>query len=357
MKKVVHQFHTHVFHRDAIGENTLALQEGLIKLGYNSYIFCESREDELKDRVMPFKYYSQFSSPHNVLVIHYCFKTPLLRELLSLPDRKILVYHNITPAKFFENFSPRSAKESSQAREDLKMLIGKVELAVGVSKFNLLELQRLGFENGAVIPILRNFKQNGLFPDPAIIRKFKREGWANWLFVGRITPNKKQEDLIKTFYYYCKYINPHSRLVLVGNAEGMEFYLKYLQKLASYLGIRKNVVFTGSVSESELTAYYNVADLFIIMSEHEGFCVPVLEAIAAGIPVLAYDSSAIGETLGGCGVLLKEKKFPQISEMANYILRNPEFRKRLVEKQSERLQEFSSEKTLEKWEKLLDSFF
>lgn len=357
MKKAVHQFHTHVFPRDAIGANTMALQEGLIKLGFYSHLFCQSRADELSDRTLLFKHYSQFSSPDNVIIIHYCFKTTILDGLLSLPDRKILLYHNITPARFFEKFSPRSGAEVRQARGDLKKLVGKVELVVGDSAFNLRELREMGFDNGAVIPILTSPEQNSLPPDPETVRKLKKENTINWLFVGRIAPNKKQEDLIKIFYYYHKYINPESRLILVGNPEGMELYFQYLQKFVSYLGLRKSVVFTGSVSQSALAAYYSVADLFVVMSEHEGFCVPVLEAMEAEIPILSYDSSALGETLGGCGVLVKEKKFPQISELAHYILQDREFRENLVDKQSKRLQEFSPEKTLRKWREHLDPFF
>ena len=356
MKKTIHQFHANVLSRDAIGANMFAIQKELRRLGYESEIFCQTFSEDAEKRIIPFRQYHRYSSPDQLLIVHYSIGFPELDEVLALPEKKILVYHNITPPEFFENLSPILAQHCRDGREALLKFKGKIDLAVGDSEHNVLELEQMGFDGGVSIPILLDFDKFAVAPDREILAKYKKPGWVNWLFVGRVFPNKKQEDIIKAFYYYKKYICPSSRLILVGSYKDMPLYHEYLLYFADYLGLRDDVILTGSVSESELAAYYQSADLFVCMSEHEGFCVPLIEAIHAGIPVMAFESSAVPETLGDTGVLIKEKRFPEIAELARYILENKPLRDRIVEEQKTRLQVYSSTAVLQKWMQVLNRF-
>jgi glycosyltransferase involved in cell wall biosynthesis len=234
---------------------------------------------------------------------------------------------------------------------------GKINLAVGDSEHNVSELKQMGFDGCLSIPILLDYEKFAVQPDREILAKYKSPGWVNWLFVGRVFPNKKQEDIIKAFYFFKKYIRPASRLILVGSYKDMPLYHEYLRYFVDKLGLRKDVILTGGVSESELAAYYQAADLFMCMSEHEGFCVPLIEAIHAGVPVMAFDSTAVPETLGDTGVLIKEKRFPEIAELARYVLENTDLRNKIVEEQKTRLQVYSREAVLQQWQQAIGNFY
>lgn len=357
MKKTIHQFHANVLSRDAIGANMFAIQKELRRLGYESEIFCQTYFDDVKDRIIPFNQYHRHSSPEQLLIIHYSIGFPQLDEVLALPEKKILVYHNITPPAFFENLSPILAQHCREGREALMKFKGRIDLAVGDSEHNVSELKQMGFDECVSIPILIDYDKFAVTPSHEILAKYRKNGWVNWLFVGRVFPNKKQEDIIKAFYYFKKYICPTSRLILVGSYKDMPLYHEYLLYFADYLGLREDVMLTGSVSESELAAYYQVADVFMCMSEHEGFCVPLIEAIHAGVPVMAFDSTAVPETLGDTGVLIKEKRFPEIAELVRHILENKDLRNRIVEEQKTRLQVYSGKTVLQKWTEILSRFF
>lgn len=353
MKKTIHQFHANVASRDAIGENMFAIQKELRRLGYDSEVFCLTCSDDIRDRVTRLDLDKPGFSPDQVLIFHYSIGFSGLDKALSLPAKKILVYHNITPPEFLDDFSPMIANYCREGRQELLKFKGKVDLVVGDSEYNVQELRQMGFQGGTAVPILFDFKKFATPPDPDILKKYGGDGWVNWLFVGRVFPNKKQEDIVKAFYYYKKYMNPSSRLILVGGYKDLRVYYEYLLHFVDSLGV-KDVIITGSVPESELVAYYKIANLFISMSEHEGFCVPLIEAIYSGIPIMAYNSSAVPETLGDAGVLIKEKRFPEIAELARYILENGELRNKLIENQKKRLQIFSTEAVLQKWQQVLN---
>lgn len=357
MKKTIHQFHANVVSRDAISANMFAIQKELRRLGYESEIFCQTYSEDIKDQIIPFSQYHRHSSPDQLLIIHYSIIFPDLDKVLALAEKKVLVYHNITPPEFFETLSPALAQLCREGREALLEFKGRIDLAVGDSEHNVAELKQMGFDGSISIPILLDYDKFAVQPDQEILAKYKSPGWVNWLFVGRVFPNKKQEDIIKAFYYFKKYICPNSRLILVGSYKDMPLYHEYLRYIVDNLGLSKDVILTGGVSESQLAAYYQAADLFMCMSEHEGFCVPLIEAIHAGVPVMAFDSTAVPETLGDTGVLIKEKRFPEIAELARYVLENTALRDRIVEEQKTRLNVYSRETVLQKWQQAINNFY
>ena len=223
-------------------------------------------------------------------------------------------------------------------------------MSMAVSKYNCDELRKLGFYNLKVLPILYDFKKCSQLYHPQFLSQMS--GKKNILFLGRIAPNKKQEDVIKAFYYYHKF-RPESRLFLVGSYQGMEKYLNELMCLVTLLGLQEDVIFTGKVSYEIMSSLYKGSDLFLSMSEHEGFCVPLLESMYFDLPVLAYASSAIPETLGKGGVLFYEKNYPLIAEMMIQMTENEQFRSEIIRKQQERLNDFSENVIGAQFEKII----
>ena len=264
---------------------------------------------------------------------------------------KWMIYHNITPSHFFSGFDKNSEELSELGRQQLHNLKDVITLAIADSNYNKLELDELGYKNTVTLPIILSFEDYNIEPNKVIFNRYK-DDYVNILFVGRIAPNKKHEEIIKIFYYYKKYVNPQSRLFLVGSYHGMERYYANLERLVEELDLQ-DVIFTGHVPFRDIITYYRVSDIFLCMSEHEGFCVPLLEAMYFDLPILAYNSTAIPETLGESGILINQKNYIEIAEMIDYIMKNDKIRHQIINKQKERLAYFSKDKVIEGFLKIV----
>lgn len=325
---------------DAVGNDTIALYHTLKKMGYDTAIYAQNIDARVKHAdVRPVAELPSLKET-DVILYHLSTGTNLNYELEKLSGRKIVVYHNVTPPHFFEGYSDTSKELCTQGREGAKYLAGCAEYCLADSSYNKQELEEMGYECPIdVLPILIPFDDYKKKPSKKILNRYDEEGYTNILFTGRIAPNKKQEDVIEAFYYYNKYINPKSRLFIVGSYGGMEKYYYELKTYAEKLGLN-NVIFTGHIKFDEILAYYKVADLFLCMSEHEGFCVPLVEAMFFDIPVVAYDSSAIGDTLGGSGFLLKEKKAKETAAVMHRVLSDKKLKEDILYNQRLRLKDF-----------------
>jgi glycosyltransferase involved in cell wall biosynthesis len=343
----IHQFHPSVSYGDAIGNSIQELRSIIHELGFESEIFAQFIHPKVKN-IKNYSDYKKFSSPNNILILHYsiAYGPEILDFIRSLPDKKILIYHNITPPHFFKNINDSYEYYAKLGRDELGEIKNIVLIALGVSQFNEDELKKVGFKRTDILPIPINFNNLDLNGDVSVIKKFS-DDYVNIITVARISPNKKIEDVIKTFYYYKKGINPKSRLFLVGSAEGMEKYFSSLQNLIDKLNL-KDVYFTGHVSDEELRSYYKVSKIFITLSEHEGFCVPLLESMHLGIPVVAYNSTAIPYTIGDAGILVNEKNPIIIAELLNILIEDPIFRSSVIEKQTKHLQIYNLERIKQK---------
>ena len=231
---------------------------------------------------------------------------------------KIFAYHNITPPEYFKDTMTISGCICKRGRDELKNLT-KCNLSIGVSEYNRRELVEHGFDerNSDVLPIFLHYNDyESVDLNDNLYNKFD-DDFVNILFVGRIAPNKKIEDLIKTFYFYKK-INPKSRLFIIG----AKFLNDYNRELTDFVGALKlrDVYFTDKVPLSDLKTYYELADIFLCMSEHEGFCVPLIESMYFGIPIIAYNSTAIPYTLEKSGILINKKDYPEIAELINLLV-------------------------------------
>jgi glycosyltransferase involved in cell wall biosynthesis len=335
----VHQFHPTVPSGDAIGNHVLGLQRLLRRLGYRSDVFCERLPSRFGGRVRHFVEYERVSSPENVLVLHFslAYSPAVLGWLERMPDRKVVLYHNITPHTYFVGVNPVYAEAARAGREQLNRLGRLVEAGWGVSRFNCQELAERGWPNLQVLPIPFEPERYAVRPDRRVLKRW-RDG-LNVLSVGRIAPNKRLEDVILTFYYLKRYVRPEARLLIVGAARGLEPYLHFLQALVRRLGLA-DVEFTGHVTRAELVAAYRSADVYLSMSEHEGFGVPLLESMYFDVPIIAYGAAAVPETLDGSGLLLTAREHTATAELIGLLAEDHGLRDRIVARQRERLQEF-----------------
>jgi glycosyltransferase involved in cell wall biosynthesis len=279
---------------DAIGHEVLGIQRVLRDAGYRSDIFVETADPRLEDLTRDFRELVGASHRDNILIHHFSIGSKASRVAYALPDRMVLVYHNITPPEYFVDVHRLLVRLCFHGRRELAAYTGRCDLALGDSEFNRQELEELGFPATGVLPVVPGFTHLDGPPNGLVARQFDDE-WTNLLFVGRVIPNKRIENVVRAYAAYKARHNHRSRLLVVGSYGGFERYLAMLQQLVARLGLH-DVHFTGHVSNEELTAYYDVADVFLCASEHEGFCVPLVEAFYKEVPVLAYASSAVPET-------------------------------------------------------------
>jgi len=333
----VHQLLAALSYGDAIGNEALAIQRHLRAAGFESDIFAEKVEPRMAHRARPLHEYEQVSSPQTVCLFHFSIGSAAGRLAYHLPDRLVAIYHNITPASFFLGFHPHLAGLCYHGRRELEAFAPRVELALGDSEFNRRELEAAGFARTGVLPIVLDLEAPPRPPSP-MVRRLYGDGATNLLFVGRVIPNKKIDDLVRVFAVYKRYLDPRSRLILVGDTRGHEHYYDRLQEMIR--GFRlDDVVFAGHVEDDELLAYYRVSHLFLCLSEHEGFCVPLQEAMQHGLPVLAYDAGAVRETLHGGGLLLRDKRPEEVAELLGRVLHDPALRARVLETQARAVRE------------------
>lgn len=345
----------HLYYGDGVGNDALALDRIIKELGYPTKIYADEIDRRIaKGLAEPAEKMPQLQAD-DVILYHFSTGADMNKRFGNLAGRKIMVYHNITPAFYFKNYSQASMEACETGRDELRMLHDKVDYCLAVSEYNKQALLEQGYTCPVdVLPILIPFEDYEKEPDKGIISRYQ-DGWTNIIFVGRIAPNKKQEDIIKTFYYYKKHINPKSRLFLVGSCKGMERYYQKLLKYVQELQL-EDVHFTGHTRFEEILAYYRIADAFVCMSEHEGFGIPLIEAMYFHVPIVAYACTGVEGTLAQSALTLKEKDCQVAAELLGMLTENADLRKQVLEAQNKRLQDFAYEKIKEQFIGYLKGF-
>ena len=336
----VNQFLPSISYGDAVSNDAINIRRILHEKGYKSEIYVKHIHPDVAHCAYPLQRYKK--NRDNVVLYHFSLAGGEVTEYIkALPGKKGLIYHNITPPFFFREFDLNFSDICSKGLNELSDLAPYFSLGIGDSEYNRLMLEKNGFCRTTILPIIIDwdtFIRSGERKVESYLEKTK----VHLLFVGRIAPNKKIEDLIRIFYYFHKTINHDSELYIVGN-EQIPKYSQYLKQLTIILGVDDAVFFTGQVSDDELHMYYKNADVYLCMSEHEGFCVPLLEAMHFEIPIIAYNATAIPYTLGNSGILINYKKFQVIAELIEIIVQDKSIRQRIIKKQRERLDCFNPE--------------
>lgn len=333
----IHQFHSGSAYGDAVTNGLLLTQELLRELGFKSEIYVEHVAEELNHKLKHYKTYK--SSPNQVLLVHHSMGHDLADWIINLPDVKILVYHNITPASFFPKNSP-AFQYSSLGREQLKLFRSAMTASICDSPYNAEELIELQYKNISIIPLLIDIEniKNNIYNHKIIESNSEI---FTILFVGRICQNKCQHDIVEVFKHLIEMVDQPVQLVLVGGYSLNDQYYQFLEQIVSLYKLNDYVKIVGKVSEEDLYAWYRAADVFICMSEHEGFGVPLMESMIFDVPVVAYKSSNVPYTLGTGGILFNEKKYQEIAALINLIRKNRSFRRTILKHQRRRLEDFS----------------
>ena len=348
-QRALHQFIIGASPGDAITDQAFVIQRWLRETGLQSEIYAESIHPSLLGKVKPYRDYRP-SQLGELVILHHCIGSDLVEYLLGQDVRFLIVYHNITPSDFFRPFDPLLATQVERGREQLYRLRERTALALGDSSFNESELRQAGYVHTGVLPIVLDPAQYDLEPNPDLLARHQGGG-VKLLFVGRLVPNKRQEDLIKLLWYYRR-IDSKARLFLVGSP-GASSYPEWLRALAEMLGLADAVVFAGHVSQRDLVTYYRLVDIYVSMSEHEGFGKPLIESMYFGLPVLAYAAAGVPETMGGAGVLFREKDYEALAELVDIVVKDEALRNRIIARERERVKEFLEPVVRRKWEQYL----
>jgi glycosyltransferase involved in cell wall biosynthesis len=340
---------------DAIGDSARRVRSILRQLGHQSEIFAMTIDEDLRGDVLPFS--DPAARTGDVTIFHFALPSPMTEAFASLPGRRVLQYHNITPAHFFAAYDPQLFRLAALGRRELATLAGRVDLALGDSDFNRQELESLGFRPTAVLPIAVDTERITSAPRRPALEKILSDGLINILFVGRIVPNKRIEDHIRLAEVYKRYVDSYYRFVFVGRYDGLpRYYAQVRALIAEYRMLPDRFWFTGPVPDDDLAAFYRWADAYVSLSEHEGFCVPLIEAMAADVPVLAYAAGAVPETLGGAGVLFAPKDLELAAEALGMLVYDRPFRESVLTGQRRRLEDFSSSRVGQRLRDVVQQF-
>ncbi len=328
---------------DAIGDSARRVRGMLRSQGHESDIYALAIDDDLRGDVRAFA--DPAAGRGDVTIFHFALPSPMTEAFAALDGARVLQYHNITPAAFFAPYSPALFRLASVGRQELASLVGHVDLALGDSEFNRLELEALGFAPTGVLPIAVDTGRVTNAPRRPALEKILSDGLINILFVGRIVPNKCIDDHIRLAEVYKRYVDSYYRFIFVGRYDGVPAYYAQVRALiAEYRMLPDRFWFTGPVPDEDLGAFYRWADAYVSLSEHEGFCVPLIESMAADVPVLAYAAGAVPETLGGSGLLFAPKDLEVAAEMLGMLVYDRPLRARVLEGQRRRLTDFAPER-------------
>lgn len=330
---------------DAITDNAFLLHDRLTKLG-PARVYAEHREPGLRHDVRPLEELSARPNADRPLVFHASMGSwPVLRAVERETDI-VLVYHNFSPPEPFAAFAPEVASDLVRARWELERIRPRVRLAIAVSEFNAGELRDLGFTNVIVIPPTPDvFRLSKRTPDVAMLQRIG--SWGDGplvLSVAQLLPHKRVDRTLAAFAILQQEFRPDARLALVGT-DRFATYSASLQALAESLGIREPQ-FLGKVTDEELAALYLRADVLLTLSEHEGFCVPVVEAMTLGVPVVASDRAALPDTVDDAGIIVDPDDSVTTAAFLDRVIRDDELRHILIGRGVSRGRELDADASL-----------
>jgi len=340
--------------RDAIGVHTLNAQRALRAAGFASDVFFGTSSPDVASAGRPIASLGR-RGRDRFLLYQASIGSPVFDVLAAREEPKLSNYHNITPAELLAPWEPAVAYHAALGRAQLARLAPDCGLAIADSKFNEAELLDLGYGDTAVVPLLIDMTHAGAEPDPAVFSRLmeaKSRGGVDFVYVGRIAPHKAPHDLVKALAVYRQLYDPRARLHLVGSPVG-DRYEAALLGFVRELGLESAVEVTGSVSPATLEAYWRAADVYVSASEHEGFCVPVVEAMGHGVPVVAFGAGAVPETVAGAGLVLASKDPLHFAAALARVASDADLRSRLAEIGRRRAEALSLSRSTERFVELV----
>ena len=335
----IHQVIVSASPGDAVTNAAFGFQEVLQRVA-PSGVFARYIDPRLEGKVFPLPVYEACAQPEDLLVYHMSIGEPeVVQFLLNRQGRLVLVYHNITPPEYFAALDPAFAGLLACGRSELELLRGRADMALGVSEFNARELEDLGYRNVRVSPLPVDVGHvQGVEPDPETVTALDELDGPLVMFVGQLLPHKRPDLLLQAYHVLTTYLEPDAHLVLLGPGR-LEPYLSGLRTLAAELNLDRAQI-PGWLTTEQLVAYYRRADVFATMSEHEGVCVPLLEAMSFEVPVVARAYGAIPETMGDAGLLLPPDEGPfLVAEALAEVLASGALRAELVRRGRRRLKD------------------
>jgi glycosyltransferase involved in cell wall biosynthesis len=351
---IVNQWLPAAHRGDAIGDHARGVRDLIRSWGHTSDIYSLTIDDDLQHEI---RWWTDAASRQgDVTILHFALPSPMSGALATVPGARVIHYHNVTPAHFFAPFEPGLSRLAILARRELASLAGRTDLALGASDFSRQELDALGFAETGVLPIAVDTDRLTRAPRVPSIERLLQDGLVNILFVGRVAPNKKIEDHIQLAEHYKRYVDIYYRFIFVGRYDAVPRYHRAIRALiGEYEMLPDRFWFTGPVPDIELAAYYRNAHAYVSLSEHEGFCVPLIEAMATDVPILAYAAAAVPETLGGAGLAFAPKDLEQAAELLGALVYDEPLRRGVIAGQRRRLADFSRERVAESLKDVIDA--
>ena len=343
MKPAIHQILASFRRGDAIGEEALRIGGLCEAHGVACRLWCPAHCVPPADRRRTQDVSALPSSvrPDDVALLHLSIGSSVNDLFAALPCRRVVLYHNVTPPRFFERVEPQTAARLAAGLAAARRLASCGADAWADSAFNAGEMRAMGWRDPKVLPLLFDARFEKTPPDPLVLARLSDPPRTNLLFTGRLAPNKRHDRLLRVLHACRRTVDPAARLVVAGGDDGRPVYRSLLLAQADTLMVRDGVLFTGFLSPAGLAACYATASAFVCTSDHEGFCAPLLEAMAWRIPVFAVAAGAVPETLDGAGVLFDPATDEAaIAETVGRVLRDPALKEAVLRKQDERLARF-----------------
>lgn len=335
--RAIHQF-APVLEPGAVGAHLLEVRRVIHGMGLESEVFTETVHPAMAGKADDYRSYR--GHPDDVLLYQLAIGSVVGDYVLGRPEPVAVNSHNVTPVRYFADWEPDAVYGLSWGRAQLRAFAERAELGIAVSRYNAGELDAAGFRRTAVVPVLVDVEAFDRDVDEPALARLGSAAGAAWLFVGRVAPHKCQHDVVKAFAAYRRGYDPAAELRIVG-APSSDRYDAALRSLVDALDLGGAVEITGGVRAGELAAHYRAADVFVCLSEHEGFCVPLLEAMHHRVPIVAFASTAVPETLAGAGIVLPRKDATTVAAAVHRVVSDDALRAALAEAGVERLGDFA----------------
>jgi glycosyltransferase involved in cell wall biosynthesis len=332
MPGAIHQLLSGFADGDAISHCAVTLQQVLRSWGVASEIYVVDGRvaPAMQHLCQPLSAYR--GEPGDVALHHYSIGSPAVEAYLQTPARRVMIYHNITPPEYFDGFDDRVARQLREAMRQLPEVVARSHACWADSAFNARDLTAAGCLQARVFPLVFSSQPLDVPDDCRVMDRFTVK-LTNILYVGRIAPNKRVETLIEAFYWYHKNLNPFSRLIIIGSDRSCPAYFDMLRMQVGDYDLA-NVCFEGFASPEGLPSYYRLADVFVSTSDHEGYCLPLLEAMHLGVPVVAHGIGGMPEAMDGGGVLYRHLKPVELAYVMHRVISDQAVRRDVLASQA-----------------------